>query len=60
MQIGDDLEEMKEQFNKQSARLGELEEKRKNDPGTYNSPSLIGMLTVKPRHVLWERGAGFG
>jgi elongator complex protein 1 len=32
-QIGDDLEEMKEQLRKQSARLKELEEKRKNDPG---------------------------
>ena len=57
MQIGDDLEEMQEQFNKQSARLGELDLKRKNDPGTYNSPSLIGMLTITPRHVLWEGGA---
>jgi len=40
-QIGEDLEEMKEQLGKQSARLRELEEKRKVDPGNYDLPSLI-------------------
>ena len=34
-QLGDDLEEMEEQLRKQSARLRELEEKRKTDPGNY-------------------------
>jgi hypothetical protein len=53
-QIGDDLEEMKEQLRKQSARLRELEEKRKHDPGDSDLPFLFGMLTVNRRRVLWK------
>jgi hypothetical protein len=59
-QIGDDLEEMKDQLRKQSARLRELEEKRQHNPGNYDSPSLIGMVTVNRRHFLWEGRACLG
>lgn len=59
-QLGDDLEEMEEQLRKQSARLGELEEKRKADPGSCKLPFVIGVLTVHRRRVLWEGRAGLG
>lgn len=53
-QIGDDLEEMEEQLKKQSTRLRELEEKRKNDPRNFYLQFLIGVLTVSRRHILRE------
>lgn len=59
-QLGDDLEEMEEQLRKQSTRLGELEEKRKADPGTCELPFVIGMLTVHRRHILREGRARLG
>lgn len=47
MQIGDDLEEMKEQLKKQSARLTELEEKRKTHPGNCNFTVIDRYAEIK-------------